>query len=171
MFALAASLAFKLQAVFIIPVFFLFLICGKIKPKHLLLFPAAYILYMLPAVIAGMPFGTAVTMYVSDASTVGDALNYNAPSLTAMLTDCSVNALIIAAFAFVALVYVYAIGKRESIDNYALLCAAVLLAIGQRLQAGRRDPGQCNRQCRKVRFHSLAPRHFSSFSSAGTTSS
>lgn len=130
MCALAASLAFKLQAVFILPVFFVFLVSGRIKIKHLFVFPIAYVAYMLPVLLAGMPFAEVMTMYVSDAGTVGEALNYNAPSLTAMVTNVSADALIIAAFAFVALVYAYAIIKRKSLDNYALLCMAVLLAVG-----------------------------------------
>ena len=134
MFAIAASLAFKLQAVFIMPVFFILLLAKKIKPRHLFIFPAAYLLYMLPSVIAGMPLLKALTMYVSQAQTVGSALNYNAPSLTSMMygvTDAAAvsDKLIAAAFAFVAAVYVYAIFRRKIIDGKAVLAFAVLLAI------------------------------------------
>ena len=103
MISLAACLAFKLQAVFIIPAFFVLLLAKKLRWTQLLVFPAAYIVFMLPAVIAGAPLGDTLTLYFSQAGTVGDAMNYNAPSLTSMFswsgdTTQSARALIIAAF-------------------------------------------------------------------------
>ena len=80
MISLAACLAFKLQAVFIIPVFFILLLAKKIRWTQLLVFPAAYIVFMLPAVIAGAPLWDTLTLYFSQAGTVGDAMNYNAPA-------------------------------------------------------------------------------------------
>ena len=53
MLCIAASLAFKLQAVFIMPIFFVFLVDGRIKLRHLPIFPAAYVLYLLPPVLLG----------------------------------------------------------------------------------------------------------------------
>ena len=79
MISLAACLAFKLQAVFVIPVFFILLLAKKIKWRQLLVFPAAYVVFMLPAVIAGAPLWDTLTLYFSQAGTVGDAMNYNAP--------------------------------------------------------------------------------------------
>lgn len=135
MLALAASLAFKLQAVFIMPVFFVLLLAGKIKLRHIFIFPAAYVLYLLPAVFAGKPFFATLTLYVSQAGTVGDALNYNAPSLTSMMYDVAdtsgVSAkLVIAAFGFVALTYAYAFLHRRSLNRRAILAFSVLLAVG-----------------------------------------
>ena len=86
MISLAACLAFKLQAVFIIPVFFVLLLAKKLRWTQLLIFPAAYIVFMLPAVIAGAPLWDTLTLYFSQAGTVGDAMNYNAPSLTSMFS-------------------------------------------------------------------------------------
>ena len=41
---------------------------------------------MLPAVIAGAPLWDTLTLYFSQAGTVGDAMNYNAPSFTSMFS-------------------------------------------------------------------------------------
>lgn len=135
MISLAACLAFKLQAVFIIPVFFVLLLAKKLRWTQLLIFPAAYIVFMLPAVIAGAPLWDTLTLYFSQAGTVGDAMNYNAPSLTSMFswsgdTAKSARALIIAAFLLVAAVYVAAILLRKRLSDRVILGFALILAMG-----------------------------------------
>lgn len=135
MVSLAACFAFKLQAVFIIPVFFILLLAKKIKWRQLLVFPVAYVVFMLPAIIAGRPFIETMTLYFSQAGTVGDAMNYNAPSLTSMFrwngdTDGWSMLLIAAAFALVLAAYIAAAVKRKALDDTVILGFALLLAIG-----------------------------------------
>ncbi len=135
MVSLAACFAFKLQAVFIIPVFFILLLAKKIRWRELLVFPAAYIVFMLPALIAGRPFIETMTLYFAQAGTVGDAMNYNAPSLTSMFrwsgsTESRSILLIVAAFALVLASYVFAAVKRRALDDTVILGFALLLAMG-----------------------------------------
>lgn len=134
MIALAASLAFKLQAVFIMPAFFIFLLAGKIKPKHILVFPAAYTVFLLPPVICGRPIFEVLTQYFSQAGTVGDAINYNSPSVFSMLgnLDSAVwsRPAVIAAFSFMLLVFFFAVLKRESLSDKMVFGLTLLLAIG-----------------------------------------
>lgn len=135
MASLAACLAFKLQAVFVIPSFFILLLSGKIRWRDLLVFPAAYVVFMLPAVFAGAPLWDTLTLYVSQAGTVGNAMNYNAPSLTSMFvwsgdTERSARLLIIAAFLLVAAVYVAALLLKGKLSDRVILGFAVVLAIG-----------------------------------------
>ena len=135
MVSLAACFAFKLQAVFIIPVFFILLIAKRIRWRELLVFPAAYIVFMLPALIAGRPFIETMTLYFSQAGTVGDAMNYNAPSLTSMFrwsgnTEGPSMLLIAAAFALVLAAYAVAAVKRRALDDTVILGFALLLAMG-----------------------------------------
>lgn len=135
MISLAACLAFKLQAVFVIPVFFILLLAKKIKWRQLLIFPAAYIVYMLPAVIAGAPLWDTLTLYLSQAGTVGDAMNYNAPSFTCMFswsgdTTRSARLLIIAAFLLVAAVYAAAVLLRKRLSDRLILGLALILVMG-----------------------------------------
>ena len=135
MVSLAACFAFKLQAVFIIPVFFILLLAKKIRWRELLVFPAAYIVFMLPALIAGRPFIETMTLYFAQAGTVGDAMNYNAPSLTSMFrwsgsTESRSTLLIAAAFALVLASYVFAAVKRRALDDTVILGFALLLAMG-----------------------------------------
>lgn len=135
MVSITASFAFKLQAVFVMPIFFVLLVVKKIKFKHLFIFPAAYLVMMLPAVIAGRPLWDTLTLYLSQAGTVGDAMNYNAPSLTSMFrwgdnTEMWSTALVIAAFVFMFLVFAVAIVNRKKLDDRVIFGMAVLLAIG-----------------------------------------
>ena len=135
MVSLAACFAFKLQAVFIIPVFFILLLAKRIRRRELLVFPAAYIVFMLPALIAGRPFIETVTLYFSQAGTVGDAMNYNAPSLTSMFqwsgnTEGLSMLLIAAAFALVFASYIVAAEKRKKLDDTVILGFALLLSMG-----------------------------------------
>ena len=135
MVSLAACLAFKLQAVFIIPVFFILLLAKRIRWRQLLVFPAAYIVFMLPALLAGRPFVETMTLYFAQAGTVGDAMNYNAPSLTSMFqwsgnTESWSTLLIAAAFALVLASYAVAAVKRRELDDTVFLGFALLLAMG-----------------------------------------
>lgn len=135
MVSLAACLAFKLQAVFIIPVFFILLLAKKLRWRLLLVFPAAYIVFMLPALLAGRPFVETMTLYFAQAGTVGDAMNYNAPSLTSMFqwsgnTESWSTLLIAAAFALVLASYAVAAVKRRELDDTVFLGFALLLAMG-----------------------------------------
>lgn len=122
MVTITASFAFKLQAVFVMPIFFVLLVAKKIKFKHLFIFPAAYLVMVLPAVIAGRPLWDTLTLYFSQAGTVGDAMNYNAPSLTSMFqwgenTEMWSMLLVIAAFVFMFIVFAVAISNRKSLTT------------------------------------------------------
>ena len=133
MCSIAASLAFKLQAVFIMPVFIILLIAKKIRLKHFLAFPVAYIVYMLPAVIAGRPFFKVMTLYVSQAGTVGSALNYNSPSLTSIVSGSPEELskfLVLAAFLFMLIVFCGASIKKEQLDAGLIIGFTSLLVIG-----------------------------------------
>ncbi len=135
MIAITISFGFKLQAVFIMPVFAVLLIAGKVKPRHFLVFPVTYILLVLPAVIAGRPFLDTLTLYLGQTGSIGDAMNYNSSSLFAILYDVQNTALasklaILAAFVFMLLVIAAVFFGHRRLTNRAILGAAVLFAIG-----------------------------------------
>ncbi len=78
------SLAFKLQAIFILPIVIVLLIIQKVKIKHCVAFFGAYLALMLPALLVGAPVSSLVTTYVGTASTFS-ALNLNSASIFSLI--------------------------------------------------------------------------------------
>lgn len=59
------ALSFKLQAIFLFPLLFFFILKGKVSVKYLLIIPAIYVLLLLPAYLIGRPFLDLISIYVS----------------------------------------------------------------------------------------------------------
>ncbi|MCR5090723.1 MAG: glycosyltransferase 87 family protein [Oscillospiraceae bacterium] len=133
----AVAFGFKLQAVFVLPIYAVFLMNGKLKWKHLLAFPVTYVLLVLPAVCFGRPFWETVTLYFSQTGTIGSGLNYNSPSVFAVFTDiadedkprAAVVAIVLAFFYMFNLLAVAWVNRRKLGDK-AILALALLFAIG-----------------------------------------
>ena len=133
MAAAAVSFAFKLQAVFVLPVFAVLLILKRIKLRHFLMFPAAYIMAVLPAVLLGRPFWDTLTLYFNQAGSIGGGLNYNSSSVFSILTSAD-TALwsklgVAVAFAGMAAVLVTVWIKRRSAGDAAVLLSAVVFSL------------------------------------------
>jgi len=132
---IAISFAFKLQAVFIMPVFFIFLFTNRMKIHHLLIFPLTYLIIIAPAVFMGRPFIETLMLYFNQAGTVGSGLNYNSPSIFAFAdnpvnTNMWASLGIAAAFLLILIVYGWLWIRRERVTNDVLLTTTVLFAVG-----------------------------------------
>lgn len=66
---IALALSFKLQAAFILPLFFVFVICKKIKLRDCWVFFAVYLATLLPAFIAGFPLYDLLFVYLRQSNT------------------------------------------------------------------------------------------------------
>lgn len=123
----ALSFAFKLQAVFILPVCVILLIAKRFRLWHFAVFPVTYILTVLPAVIAGRPFKDAILLYFNQAGSVGSGPNYNAPSLTAISSSVESGSLI--AFAFVAMTAILLLAwmMRGKLSNRRILIISLIM--------------------------------------------
>lgn len=135
MICLALSFGFKLQAIFVIPVFALLLLKGKLKWYHLAVFPAAYVLLVLPAVLLGRPFLDTLLLYANQTGSVGSALNYNSSSIFGIFwhvadEQTAATTAIAAAACYSLLVLIAASLFRDRLSDRAILCAAVLFAVG-----------------------------------------
>ena len=135
MVMLALSFGFKLQAVFIMPVFAVLLFAGKIKWKHLPVFPLSYVILVLPAVIAGRPFMDTIMLYANQTGSIGSALNYNSSSVFAFFRhvenpEAAARAAIVAAFVFMLLVLAVCFVFRRRLNDRLILTAALLFAVG-----------------------------------------
>lgn len=79
---LAVAFAFKLQTIFFFPVVLLGLLHKRYKLRHALVFAGAYLVTMLPALIAGRPFLDALSVYANQSmGQYYDRLTYNGPNL------------------------------------------------------------------------------------------
>jgi Gpi18-like mannosyltransferase len=137
MAAFALSFAFKLQAVFLLPILFPLLVSGRVKWRHIPIFPATYLLAVSPAILAGRKITDVLLFYVSSASSVGSGLNYNSPSMYSLLyfyrlsdTAAAAKAGILAAALLCLLVCVLFFIKRKQISDKSILFGALLLCCG-----------------------------------------
>ena len=135
MICAALAFGFKLQAVFVLPVFAVLWMQGKFKWHHFLIFPAVYVLLVLPAVLLGRPFWETITLYFSQTGSIGDALNYNSSSIFAILRKVAdpsgaSKAAIAAAFLYMLGVLIVCYVNRKRLSDRAVLGAAVLFAVG-----------------------------------------
>lgn len=134
MASIAVSFSFKLQAVFVMPVFLLFLLARRIKIWHFLVFPPVCVLMVLPAALAGRPLWESLTISLSQTGSIGDGLNYNSPSVFALFSDVQNPELagklgILAAALVIVLLAILVWRRRDSCSNRALLLSAALLAV------------------------------------------
>ena len=134
--AVAVSISFKLQGIFLLPAYLAFFIGRKIKLRHFFVFPAAYIVTILPAVVAGRDFRELLTLYYHNTSTIGDGLNYNASSLYALFDFSAMSGqaasrigILLAAF-FCLSVYLWLFLRMEEINSRVLMGVCVLFCIG-----------------------------------------
>ncbi len=135
--ALGLAFAFKLQTVFIMPLWCVFWYAGRVKFRHLLLFPACNLVVALPALLLGKPFGDILSIYVGQTVEYNHHLTLNAPSIYALIpygVDVDVafwaKVGICVAFAFVLAVLIWLFFYRKRLTDDHLLTAAVIFAIG-----------------------------------------
>ncbi len=131
---LGVALAFKLQTVFIMPLWALLLITGRLKFRWLPVFPAAYFITALPAMLLGKPLGDILSVYINQTGTYSDYLNLNSPSIFAFFdtVDNKTGALcgIAAACIFCIILFALARGGKRKPDKRLLCLYALAFCIG-----------------------------------------
>ncbi|MCB2292767.1 hypothetical protein LGK95_04350 [Clostridium algoriphilum] len=80
------ALSFKLQAIFILPLFAILLFKNRIKIYHLLLIPITYLFLSIPSLIVGRPLKDILLTYLNQSSEYTN-LTYNAPSIYQWFTS------------------------------------------------------------------------------------
>lgn len=133
---LALAFSFKLQTIFLLPLWCVFWFTGRVKFRHLLLFPAAYAASILPALALGKPLADILGVYLGQMSEYS-GLTLNAPSVFAFLPyKVTVNEPLLArvgiaaAFALVLFLLGVLFFRRRCAPPERLLNAAAALAIG-----------------------------------------
>ncbi|MCI8477583.1 MAG: conjugal transfer protein TraL [Oscillospiraceae bacterium] len=133
---LAVAFSFKLQTIFIIPLWCALWFSGRVKFAHLWLFPLTYVGTILPALLLGKPLSDTLGIYLGQME-VNNELTFNAPSLYQFRPygaqiDESLAARIgiCAAFVLVLVLLAFLFVRRTRLSNETLLAAAVVLTIG-----------------------------------------
>lgn len=134
MACIAVSFGFKLQAVFIMPAYAILWSWKKYKWVDFAVFPLTYLLLILPSVLIGRPFRDALLLYADQANTVGSALNYNSPSMTAFLRniqdpDGVSLVCIILAFAAMLLLLFTGIMMRSRLNGRSFTALTLLMVL------------------------------------------
>lgn len=134
---LGLAFSFKLQTVFILPLWAALWLAGRVRLRTLLLFPAAYAATCVPALLLGKPLADILGVYVGQTQEGAGSLNYNCASFYSFLPygaqveeGAWARAGILAAFLLVLLVLVLLLVFRSRISDAALLTAGLLLAVG-----------------------------------------
>lgn len=129
------AFAFKLQAVFVLPVLFILLLSRRIRLIDCLAAPVTYVIIVLPAVLEGRPFWDTITLYFNQTGSIGSGLNYNSSSLFAILTnptdpERAASLAIISAFLFMMVIVLFCATFRPEISTRTILISAVLFSVG-----------------------------------------
>ena len=134
---LGVAFSFKLQTVFVLPLWGALALLRRVPPRALLCFPGAYAATCVPALLLGKPLGDILGVYFGQAEEYADYLNLNAPNLYAFLphgaqvdTASAARLGIAAAFALALAVTALLWLFRRRADDRTVLLAAVLLAVG-----------------------------------------
>lgn len=131
------AFSFKLQTVFLLPLWAGLWLTGRVRFRHLLGFPAAYAATCVPALLLGKPLGDILSVYLGQTREGAGSLNYNSASLYAFFPygaqpDEALWAGIGIALAFLlvlAVLLALLIFRRRASDQ-ALLAAGAVLAVG-----------------------------------------
>lgn len=134
---LGLAFSFKLQTIFLIPLWCVLWYARRLKFRHLCLFPVSYFAAILPALLLGRPLGSILGVYFQQAGQYHDRLTLNAPSVFALLphgaevdADLLAKLGIAAAFLLVLGLLAWLFFYRRRLTVHHILTAALILAIG-----------------------------------------
>lgn len=128
------AIAFKLQAVFIAPLFVALIWTNWLRWPWIFLAAAPYVLFAVPSVIAGRPIDQVLLIYLNQADTYMK-LSMNAPSIHTWFSDSafsSFNAFGLALAAFSAIAIIWYGGRpmfRRAWDADRVILFALLISI------------------------------------------
>lgn len=131
---LALGFAFKLQAVFILPIVAFMLVMGYLSPKHLPIFPGVFLAVMVPALLAGRSIANTFSIYFSQAESY-PYLSLNAPSLWVMIpndyfSELTPGPVLFAGIGVLALLFVFlkrysVLRKADLVDLSLIFCLVI----------------------------------------------
>lgn len=134
---LGLAFSFKLQTIFLIPLWCVLWYSKRLKFRHLCLFPVSYFGAILPALLLGRPLLSILGVYFKQAGQYHDRLTLNAPSVFALVphgaevdADLLAKLGIAGAFLLVLGLLAWLFFYRRRLTEGHILTAALILAIG-----------------------------------------
>lgn len=132
---LSLAFSFKLQTIFLIPLWCVFWFASRVKFRHLLLFPVTYFVTCVPALLLGKPMIDILGVYFNQTKDYA-ALTLNAPSIFALIPyNAVVNEElwgkigVLAAFLLLAAELIWLFVKRNHLDADTLVMAGLLMSL------------------------------------------
>ena len=133
---MAVAFSFKLQAVFVLPLWGVLWLAGKVKFRELWVFPLTYFATIVPALLMGKPLGDILRVYFNQMGEYS-RLALNAPSVYqfipygTQLNEALASRLGIAAAGILVLALLgLGFWFRGRLDRDAAMAAAVVLCVG-----------------------------------------
>ncbi len=134
---LAAAFSFKLQTVFLMPLWGVLWAAKKVRFRELMAFPLAYLVTILPALRLGKPLADILGVYFGQVGEYSDRLTLNAPSAYQFIPTgaepdpvLAVAAGVAAAFLLVLVLLGLGLWLGKRLDSGAAMAAAVVLVVG-----------------------------------------
>ncbi len=128
------ALAFKLQAIFFLPVFLVFLIAKRVKLWHAVFFPLVLAITAIPSLFFGWTLKRVISIYTGQVNIYSDYLTLNAPSVFAMIPYAPKEPFftigLLAGTLFLVLLYAFTLWKRAHITDANLVLLTATIAIG-----------------------------------------
>ena len=128
----ALSLSFKLQAIFLLPILAFLLITDRIRLRHVPVFPAVFLLTMLPAVLGGRSLHDTFSIYFDQTQSY-PYLSLNAPSFWSMISNQYFEELspapVLIALTVTLVVFWLLLRRAAQLDAQALVLIALLFSL------------------------------------------
>jgi len=129
------ALSFKLQAIFLFPLFIVLLFKNRIKIYHFVLLPITYFVLSIPSLIIGRPLKEIFLTYVNQSGEYKD-LTYNAPSIYQWIpndffikTNVVTNIGIIITFIVVLIIVYISVRYIKILNNENIIELSLLFAL------------------------------------------
>ena len=134
---LGVAFCFKLQAIFLVPLWGVLLVAKRVRFRELFAFPAAYFVMILPALLLGKPLKDILNVYFKQMGEYTAALSDIASSLYSLFPrnitlDVKTGSILGIAAAFLLALALMGIGywMRGRLEDRTVVSIAVVMAIG-----------------------------------------
>src|ERR1035437_1873839 len=126
---LGLAFAFKRQAVFVLPFFFLLMLKGKMNWYYFLIIPSVFILSLMPAWVAGRSFNSLISVYISQSNHYR-FLTMNFPNLYIWISNVHYDSVKMAGMIFtfiITLLSGFWLSKKKYVFSFETWCRFLFL--------------------------------------------